>query len=69
MFQIPGPKVDRKDHIWIRRATGYKCCLCGALAQIPPPYPTAKEWMPTVYAPVTPKDREACPFIFTKTLT
>lgn len=55
-------RVDRLDHVWFRlHLGGYKCCLCGAVTNEPPPAPTPADWFPEEYWPLTDKDRTLCP--------
>ena len=57
----------RAEHVWFRIPDGprrgyYKCCLCGAIAVEPPPFPTPDDWMPLDYElPLTPDERRMCP--------
>ena len=58
---------DRADHVWYRY-TGlhptaqWKCCTCGALAIVPPPYPTPKEYYPIDYElPLTAEEKGMAP--------
>lgn len=39
------------DHVWFETGFegNYKCCLCGAVAKLPPPYPTPEDWVPERY--------------------
>jgi hypothetical protein len=65
MYQTPKtPKMSRADHVWVeRRGGGYKCCLCGAVTdERPPPFPTAKDWMPVKFDKLTAQERELAPF-------
>jgi hypothetical protein len=53
---------NRLDHVWVQRdGPGWLCCLCGATAMLPPPYPTSPEWMPTSYEKLTEYERQLCP--------
>ena len=67
-FQVANPtnKVKRTDHVWTYRSvvTGYhfKCVLCGAVCEQPPPFPTPKSWDPPKYEALSEEDRALCPF-------
>jgi hypothetical protein len=53
---------DRADHIWFKRDRGgYKCCLCGGLADEMPPYPTPAAFMPLRFEPLTDIERLRSP--------
>ena len=69
-FQVPTTKnVDRGDHVWFLKyieggngRTQFKCCLCGALTENPPPYPTPENWVPNEHElPLTDQERKLCP--------
>lgn len=53
------PPLDRKDHVWflLLKPNTYKCCLCGAIADDPPEYPTRNDWMPKRYEALTDEER------------
>lgn len=53
-------RVDRKDHVWFKHKGLYKCCLCGAVCEVPPPYPTPANWMPMMYEPLNEPERMQC---------
>lgn len=74
--QVTDRPLNRSDHVWrqtrvpVRGAsdadespalrTVYKCCLCGAITESPPPYPTPPLWLPTEYQlPLTAEERGA----------
>lgn len=63
MFQVVGDsKPNRVDHVWLEDHVQFKCVLCGAVTQLPPPaYPTPTNWEPDGYEPLTAGDRLACP--------
>lgn len=57
-----GRPADRTDHVWFFAATAWKCCLCGAVEAVPPPYPTPKTYVPSQFAlPVTAEELALCP--------
>lgn len=63
-YQTPRLKgANRKDHIWIRLDSGFKCCLCGAVIRrtSPPDYPTPAGWIPEAYEPLSDSDRLLVP--------
>lgn len=64
----PYANLDRADHVWFQIADQnlnvvYKCCLCGMVTKIPPPYPTPKDWLSTTIELLTPIERAMCPYI------
>ena len=52
----------RTDHVWYRKdGNGFKCCLCGALTNKPPDFPTPVDWMPEMgYEQLTETERTIC---------
>ncbi len=55
------PRPVRSDHVWfLKDGILHKCCLCGAVTQKPPLYPTPEEWLPDRYEVLTDKERELC---------
>jgi len=68
-FQTPKTiRPNRSDHVWIihNGSYKYKCCLCGALTDQPPPYPTPPEWLPHKCEPLTDEERAMSPYLPTK---
>lgn len=64
MFQTTKTrKQDPKDHIWhyFPKRKLHKCVLCGALAAMPPAYPTDPEWLPDKYEALTQDERDLAP--------
>jgi hypothetical protein len=60
--QRTGSKLhDRKDHVWTFRKRDYLCVLCGAVCNVPPPYPTPDGWLPDHYEALTPAARSLSP--------
>lgn len=65
--EVGDPKLHRADHVWFKLpdAEGYKCCLCGGVAAVPPPYPTPEKWVPERFElPLTARERALCPDIY-----
>lgn len=61
-FQMPGDgKINRMDHVWFRKGGRYKCCLCGAITNVPPNYPTPENFQAESYESVTEMEKEMCP--------
>lgn len=57
-------RIDRKDHVWHNRHNrGWKCLLCGGITlELPPDYPTADDFTPIRYEPLTKEERALVPF-------
>ena len=62
-YQVPSDaSIDRKEHCWIMLPNGkWKCVLCGGVCQSPPAYPTASDWLPPSFEPLTDKERAMVP--------
>lgn len=63
-FQRVGdPTNNRTDHVWFECDSGWKCCLCGALEDTPPPYPTRGGYTPRRFGlPLTDEERLLEPY-------
>ena len=67
VFQLANPldmTLDRMDHVWSKRKgmRYWRCVLCGACADCPPPYPTSLFYTPDRYDKLTDEDRKLSPF-------
>ena len=70
-FQVVGKNPQsRMDHVWFKAGfeeAYYKCCLCGAVAKTPPPYPTPADWLPERYERLLPSERALLPYVSGRT--
>jgi hypothetical protein len=53
--------ASRTLHIWRKKDGLYKCVLCGAVCQWPPPPVEPEGWEPLRYEPLTDEDRALSP--------
>ena len=67
--------AHRAEHVWFKVhcgtwAGGYKCCICGGITMVLPPFPTPDEWVPQEFElPLTAEERRLCPNPNTGTAT
>ena len=63
-FQTPRTKnPNRYDHVWYKRKEDgkWKCCLCGALCNKPPEFPTDPDWRAERHEKLTQEEVALCP--------